>query len=336
MAAGVVLATALAFAFAFTNGVHDASNAIATLVATRAARPAHAALLAAVCNFAGPLVAGAAVVNTVGGIVGIESVAAVPVIAAGLAAAVVWNAATWAFGLPSSSGHALLGGLAGAALVEGGTDAVNWTAAEGTHSLGVVGALLALAVSPIVGASSALVVTRVLRRAARRMTRRWAPVARGGQWMMSGALAFGHGANDAAKSIGVIAAILLAGGHTDRLSAPLWATVGCALALTAGTVLGGWRIVRTVGARIYPVRSLDAVGAQGASAGVILGATLLGAPISTTQIVASSVIGAGAGRRRWHHVRWAVVGHMGLAWLVTIPATAALAGAALVAWESVA
>jgi PiT family inorganic phosphate transporter len=199
----------------------------------------------------------------------------------------------------------------------------------------VAGALVALALSPVAGVGSAFVATRALRRGARRMRRGWEHVARGGQWAMSSALAFSHGANDAAKSIGVIAAILLADGRTDHLAAPLWATLGCAVALTAGTMLGGWRMVRTVGMRIYPLRSLDAVGAQGASAGVIIGATFVGAPVSTTQVVASSVVGTGGGRRRWHHVRWSVVRDMGLAWLVTIPATAGIAALALLAWKAV-
>jgi PiT family inorganic phosphate transporter len=130
----------------------------------------------------------------------------------------------------------------------------------------------------------------------------------------------------------VIAAMLLAAGRTESLSAPLWATVGCAVALTAGTALGGWRMVRTVGRRIYPVRSLDAVGAQTASAAVLLGATAVGAPVSTTQVVASSVVGAGGGRARWHHVRWAVVAEIGLAWVITVPATATLAAVVFAAW----
>ena len=170
---GLACAVALAFAFAFTNGVHDASNAIATLVATRAASPARAALLAAACNLLGPLVAGAAVADTVGGFVAVGPGAAAGVIAAGLAAAVAWNGLTWALGLPSSSGHALIGGLVGAAVLEAGPDAVNWTG-DGPHALGVLGALVALALSPALGAAGAVLATRALRRGARRMTRRWA------------------------------------------------------------------------------------------------------------------------------------------------------------------
>jgi PiT family inorganic phosphate transporter len=151
---------------------------------------------------------------------------------------------------------------------------------------------------------------------------------------MSAALAFSHGANDAQKSVGVIAALLLADGRITELSAaPTWATLTCATALTAGTALGGWRIIRTVGRRIYRLQPLEGLASQSSSAGVILAASLLGGPTSTTQVVASSVVGIGAGRRRLHHVRWQVVRQMGFAWLITIPATAALALCALAAWR---
>ena len=156
---------------------------------------------------------------------------------------------------------------------------------------------------------------------------------RGGQWVMSAALAFSHGANDAQKAVGVIGALLLASGRVDELTAPLWAQLGCALALTAGTTLGGWSIVQTVGRRIYRIQPAEGLASETGSAAVILGASLIGAPTSTTQVVASSVAGVGGGRRRWRHVRWAVVRHMGLAWLLTIPATAVLGAAALVVWK---
>ena len=134
----------------------------------------------------------------------------------------------------------------------------------------------------------------------------------------------------------MIAALLLADGRIDTLAAPAWATLGCAAALTVGTALGGWRIMRTVGRRIYRIQPIDGLASQTASAGVILGASLAGAPTSTTQVVASSVVGVGVGRRRWHHVHWALVGHIGLAWLITLPATAALGVAALGLWRAVA
>jgi inorganic phosphate transporter, PiT family len=333
MEPGLAIAVVLALGFAVTNGLHDASNAIATLVATRAARPSQAIVLAAIFNLLGPLLVGAAVADTIGGIVTVSPSVAVEVIGSGLAAATAWNLATWRLGLPSSSGHALVGGLVGAAVVEGGVDAVNWGGMDGLHPVGVFGSLIALAVAPVLGGFAALVVIRGLRRAATRATQRWHPTIQGGQWVASAALAFSHGANDAQKSVGVVAALLLADGQIDSLSAPTWVIVACAAALTAGTTLGGWRIIRTVGRRIYRIHPLEGLSSQTSSASVIFCASLLGAPVSTSQVVASSVVGIGAGRRRLRHVNWAIVRRIGLAWLITLPASAALAAAIFSLWR---
>jgi PiT family inorganic phosphate transporter len=334
MDVGFGVALALAVVFAFTNGIHDASNAIAALVATRTARPLQAVLMAAAFNLLGPLVVGSAVADTIGGIVTIGGTTGVAVIGAGLLAAVAWNAATWALGLPSSSGHALVGGLVGAALAAGGSEAVRWGGFDGGHPVGVLGTLAALAVAPVLGALAALLAIRGLRSAVRGATRRWRGPVAGTGWAMSASLAFGHGANDAQKSVGVIAALFVADGRLGSLSAPAWAPIVCALALTAGTALGGWGIVKTVGRRIYRITPLDGVASQTASAGVIFGASLVGAPVSTTQVVASSVLGVGGGRRRWRHVNWLVVRHVALGWLITMPVTAAVAAAAVGAWSS--
>jgi PiT family inorganic phosphate transporter len=330
---GLAIAVLLELAFATTNGLHDASNAIATLVATRAASPLQAIVMASVFNMLGPLLLGAAVADTIGGIVTVTPSVAIAVIGSGLAGAVTWNLFTWRLGLPSSSGHALVGGLVGAAVVEGGAHAVNWGGMDGLHPVGAVGTLIALAISPVLGALAAWLAIRALRRLARRGTRRLQVPVHGGEWGMSAALAFSHGANDAQKAVGVVAALLLADGRIESLAAPLWVKLSCALALTAGTALGGWSIIRTVGRGIYRIQPVDGLASQSASAGVIFGASLLGAPVSTTQVVASSVVGVGGGRRRWHHVRWATVRTMGLAWLVTIPASVALGGLALVLWR---
>jgi inorganic phosphate transporter, PiT family len=330
--AGLVVAVALALAFAVTNGLHDASNAIATLVATRAARPGPAIALASVCNLLGPLLLGAAVADTIGGIVTVAPSEAVAVIGAGLAAAVAWNGITWALGLPSSSGHALVGGLVGAALVAGGTSAVNWGGLDGLKPVGVLGTLIALAVSPPLGALAALLTLRAVRVAGRRATRRWAVPASRAQWGTSAALAFSHGANDAQKSVGVIAALLLAAGHIGTLSAPGWVPLACGAALTVGTALGGWRIIRTIGRRIYRIQPVEGLTSQAASAAVIFAGSVAGAPLPTTQVVASSVVGVGLGRRRWRHVHWAVVRSMTLAWLVTMPVAAGLAAALYGLW----
>jgi PiT family inorganic phosphate transporter len=327
-------AVALAVAFAFTNGIHDASNAIAALVATRAARPLHAVLMAAAFNVLGPLVVGTAVADTIGGIVTVSGQAGLEIIASGLVAALAWNLVTWGLGLPSSSGHALVGGLVGAALAAAGRDAVLWGGIEDGHPVGVLGTLLAFAVAPVLGAGAALLTIRGLRRAARRAARRWRRPVLGAEWAMSASLAFGHGANDAQKSVGVIAALLVADGRYEALTAPLWVVVLCAVALTLGTALGGWGIVKTVGRRIYRLTPLDGVASQAASASVIVGASLAGAPVSTTQVVASSIVGVGGGRGRWRHVHWSVARQIALGWLVTMPATALAAAATVSVWTS--
>lgn len=334
MELGLLIAVALALAFAVTNGIHDASNAIATLVATRAATPLQAILLASFFNMLGPLLLGAAVADTIAGIVTVSPEEAVAVIGSGLAAAVAWNVLTWRRGLPSSSSHALVGGLVGAALADGGLSAVQWGGLEGLHPVGVFGSLIALAISPVLGFLVALGLIRVARRIGRRATRRWKAVTANGQWFTSSALAFSHGANDAQKTVGVIAALLLASGQTDSLSTPPWVIPACAIALTLGTALGGWRIIKTVGRGIYRIDSLEGLASQTASAGVIFGASLGGAPVSTSQVVASSVVGLGGGRRRWRHVNWAIVREMLIAWMITLPAAALLAAAiySLVQW----
>jgi PiT family inorganic phosphate transporter len=323
----------MALAFAFTNGVHDAANAIATLVATRAARPGTAVLLAAAGNVLGPLLLGSAVANTIAGIVTVPSDQVTEVLGAALTGAVVWNALTWWRGLPSSSGHALLGGLVGAALVEGGAGSVNWGGFDGIKPVGVLGVAVVLTIAPLLGFGAGLVVDRALRRGARRVTRRARGPVRATQWIMSEGLALSHGANDAQKAVGVVALLLVASGELQHLAAPVWVELTCGLALTAGTALGGWPIVRTLGRRIILIRPIDALASQSGSTAVLLGASVLGAPVSTTQVVASSVVGVGGGHRRWRHVRWRVVRAMLLAWLVTVPATAVFAVGALLPWR---
>ena len=219
MDTGLVVAIVLAVAFALTNGFHDAANSIAALVATGVATPFQAVVLACVFNLLGPLLLGAAVANTIGGIVTVAPSAANQVIGGGLAAAVAWNLATWVRGLPSSSAQSLVGGLVGAALAEGGVEAVNWGGFAHGRPVGVLGTLVSLAISPPLGALSALLVIRALRRMGRRATRRWAMPVRGGQWATAAALAFSHGANDAQKAVGLIAALLLANGRINSRAA---------------------------------------------------------------------------------------------------------------------
>lgn len=299
-------------------------------MATRAATPVQAILLAGLFNAAGPLLLGTAVADTVGGIVAARSGSVVPVVGAAVVAGLVWNLLTWWRGLPSSSSHALVGGLVGAGLVEGGWGTVRWGGMAGVHPVGVIGVLVALAVSPALGFGAGYGLQRCARLLLRRARRGTVVVIRRAEWLTASALALSHGANDAQKSMGVITLLLLAGGHLRRFSVPLWVVLACAGALTAGTTFGGWRIVRTVGSGIYRIRALDGLVSQASSAGVILAAAAVGGPVSTTHVVASSVTGLGAGRR-WRRVRWTVAGQIGLAWLVTIPASAVMAGLVLLA-----
>ncbi len=324
---------ALALAFALTNGFHDASNAIATLVTTRGARPSQAISLSAVFNMLGALLVGTAVADTIAGIVAVTGESAIAVVGSALAGATAWNLLTWWRGLPSSSGHALVGGLVGAGLAEGGVDAINWGGLDGWRPVGVFGVLIALAISPVIGLVFGFLVLRLLKSALRRGTRALRRPMKASEWGMSAALSFSHGSNDAQKAMGVVAVLLLADGRISSLEVPLWVKVACGATLTLGTAMGGWRIVKTIGQRIFGLHPIDGLASQTASTAVILGSSFAGAPVSTTQVVASSVIGVGGGRRRWRHIRWPIVREMALAWLITIPASAALAALALVVWR---
>jgi PiT family inorganic phosphate transporter len=332
---GLVIAIALALAFALTNGFHDAANAIATLVATRGATPGRAIALSSVFNMLGAVLLGTAVADTIGKIVQVTPDETIAVIGSALAGATAWNLITWWRGLPSSSGHALVGGLVGAALAAGGTSAVNWGGFDGWHPVGVIGTLVALVVSPVIGFVMGFLLLRLLQRLSRRWTTRWRGPVVSAEWAAAAALSYSHGANDAQKAMGVIAALLVAGGELETFSVPLWVKVATGLALTLGTALGGWRIVKTIGRRIFRLKPVDSLASQSASTSVIFTASLLGAPVSTTQVVASSVVGIGAGRRRMKHVRWAIVRDMGIAWVTTIPAAGAIAILFLGIWEGV-
>jgi len=329
----LVLAILMAFAFALTNGFHDAANSIATLVATRVARPLPAVAMASVFNLIGPLLFGAAVANTVGKLVTVDPSHGVPVIGAGLTGAVIWNTYTWRRNLPSSSSHALVGGLVGAALLDSGPGSINLGPFQDGHLYGVLGVLVGLVVATVLGFAVALVLERILLRATRRASARLRGPVRSAQWVTSAFLAFSHGSNDAQKTVGIIAGLLLASGNATSLVAPLPVVVGASIALTIGTALGGWGIIKTVGKRIFPIKSLDGLVSQSSSASVIFIASLVGAPVSTTQVVSSSIVGIGVGRTRWRHVSWGVVRSIALAWLTTMPAAGLIAAITLPIWK---
>jgi PiT family inorganic phosphate transporter len=303
--------------------VHDAANAIAAPIVTGAIRPAPALGLAAFFHLLGALVVGTAVAGTIAGIVIVPADQLLGVLAAAITAALVWNLVTLWRGLPCSSGHCLVGALAGAGLAAGGRSAVYWGGLKGLRPEGVIGSLVWLVVSSAVALPMALVGIRLVRRGLRRARRTIEGPLRRGELVTSAGLAFAHGSNDAQKSMGLMTAALVAGGRLSHFAVPFWVALICAVLMTLGTVLGGWRVVRTLGRGIYRLRTVDGLVSQGASATIVLVASLAGAPISTTDVVAPAVVGVGSGRR-WRHVRWAVVGEIGLAWLVTLPVSAAL------------
>jgi PiT family inorganic phosphate transporter len=324
-----VVAVATVVIFDYTNGFHDASNIIATVIASRAMTPIQAVVIVAIFEFLGPLLGGTAVANTIGKFVDVSDlpeVNAVVVILCGIFGAIFWNVLTWWLGIPSSSSHALVGGLIGAVLVTAGAglDNVVWGFSDLAHGEihGVTKVLIGLVVSPIVGFGVGFLIHRTMGRLLQGAKPGVNKYLRRSQYVTSAGLAFSHGANDAQKSMGVITMILVLGGFLefegDEFVVPFWVILTCATAITLGILSGGWRIVRTVGFGIYKVRPLHALNAQLTSAAVILTASQMGAPVSTTHVVSSSIMGIGASERP-KAVRWAKAQEILSTWLITIP-----------------
>lgn len=323
MLLSVVALVAIALIFDFTNGFHDAANSVATVVATRALPARWAPAFAAFFNFLAYFVIGTAVANTVARTVKTEF-AGQSVIFAALFAAIVWNYVTWRFGMPSSSSHAIIGGLVGAGLAAGGTAAISWDSASK--------AAIGIAASPIVAiviAFGAMYLVAGIQRLFRMHDNH--PVFKGAQLLSSAALSFGHGANDAQKTMGVIAALLLGAGYTSvgsdgkTVEVPEWVAVSAYGAIALGTLWGGWKIIETMGLKITTLHANSGVAANIGATMAVFGATSVGMPISTTHATAGSVIGAGVGSGKG--ANWRVVGEMLIAWILTIPATGALAAA---------
>jgi len=324
----VYSAVAVVLIFDYTNGFHDASNIIATPIASRALTPIQAVVIVATFEFLGPLLGGTAVANTIGKFVNLDAVAAVlsiAVILCGLAGAIFWNIITWWFGIPSSSSHALVGGLAGAVVVSVGSDHVIWgfsQLAQG-HFTGVTKVILALIISPIIGFWVGFAIHRVvffLMRAAKPSVNKFFKRV---QFLSCAGLAFAHGANDGQKSMGIITLVLLNGGVISEFTVPFWVVLACAIAITLGILSGGWRIVRTVGFGIFKVRPIHAFDAQLTSATVIMTASVVGAPVSTTHVVSSALMGIGASERP-KAVRWAKAKEIVSTWIITIPGAGAV------------
>ncbi|MBI5785457.1 MAG: inorganic phosphate transporter [Rhodocyclales bacterium] len=323
-----VVAVLIVLVFDYTNGFHDAANIVASVIASRAMTPVQAVLVVGVAEFLGPLLGGTAVANTIGKFIsldGIEASTALTIIVCGLVGAIAWNLFTWWRGIPSSSSHALVGGLAGAVVVSVGPDHVVWGVVElgQGHVTGVMKVLAALVLSPLVGFWVGFLLHRfmvALLRGARPIMNR---NLRNAQWLTAAGLGFSHGANDAQKSMGILTLVLLLGGFIDTFEVPFWVMLACATAITFGILSGGWRIVRTLGFAIYKVRPLHAIDSQLTSAAVIFAASAIGAPVSTTHVVATSIMGIGASERP-KAVRWAKAREIATTWVVTIPGAAAV------------
>jgi PiT family inorganic phosphate transporter len=308
-----------ALVFNFLNGFHDAANAIATVVSTQVLKPHQAVIWSSFFNFMAYFVFGLHVANTVGtGIVSPEIINTAFIFSA-LMGAIVWNIITWYFGIPSSSSHALIGGLVGAALVKSGTTYLEYA--------GLLKTIIAIFVSPILGMIIALLLmfltARVFFYTAPFQTDRWF---RRLQLASSALLSLGHGGNDAQKSMGIIA-VMLFSSHllTGTFYVPTWVIVSCYLTMALGTLFGGYRIVRTMGMKITKLKPVGGCCAETGSALTLFIATIFGIPVSTTHIVAGSIIGVGS-LHRFSAVRWGVASQMVWAWVLTVPASAIVAG----------
>jgi inorganic phosphate transporter, PiT family len=319
----VVGAIAAALFFDFVNGFHDSANAIATVVGTRVLKPLYAVSMAAVANFAGPFIFGTAIAATVGkGIIQPEF-STVYVILAGLIGAIIWDLITWYFGIPSSSSHALIGGLVGSALIAGGLNAIVFEGVEKTLVFMVVSPTLGF----VVAFGLAIGIMFYLRNSKPQLVNGLF-----GRLQIGSSIFFSltHGANDGQKTMGGITALLIAGGFLDSESfvVPIWVILGAAAAIATGTFLGGWRIVKTMAFRLTQLRPYQGFCAETGGGVILTSMAWLGIPVSTTQAISSAIMGVGS-TKRLSAVRWGVGKRIVYAWIVTIPASAGLAAIVL-------
>lgn len=318
---------AVALVFDFTNGAHDSANAIATVVSTKVLSPKTAVLMAAVLNLIGAFI-GIKVAQTIGGgIVHAEMVKGCQALTlAALLGAIIWNLFTWYLGLPSSSSHALIGGLIGAALAYSGWSAINFVSIFNKI-------LLPLVLSPIAGLLTGYMLMLALSWGLRNAHP--GPVNsvfRKLQIVSSAFMATSHGTNDAQKTMGIITLALFTGHHIPDMTVPFWVKIACALVMALGTAMGGWKIVKTMGHRIFKLEAVHGFSAETAAAAVIFSASAFGAPISTTHTISTSILGVGASKRL-SAVRWGIAGNMLTAWVLTIPASAAVAALCFILLE---
>jgi len=312
----VIVLIISALFFDFLNGFHDSSNIVATMIASRAVGGRQALTFVALAEFVGPFLFGVAVATTIGHEVLTAEEIRLSVTLAALFAAIIWNLITWWLGIPSSSSHALVGGLMGAAVVESGLAVVKLS--------GLWKVIIALTTSPLIGLMVGFIVMKVTLFAARPFPPSINTFFKKSQWFTATALALSHGTNDAQKTMGMITLGLVSSKMIPEFHVPLWVVAISAGAIALGTWVGGWRLIRTIGGKFFKIRPVHGFTAQISSASVILTAAFLGGPVSTTQVVSSAVMGVGAAERV-SKVHWDVGGQIVMAWLTTIPVSAILA-----------
>jgi inorganic phosphate transporter, PiT family len=316
MSQELIFVIVLALVFDFLNGMRDASNIVATMISSRAFSAGTALGIAAVAEFLGPFLFGVVVAKTIGDEIVQADVLTLEAIAAALIGAIAWNLVTWYLGLPGSSSHALIGGMVGAVFLGAGIGAIKLP--------GLAKVLIALFTSPVIGFVIGFLITRLIYFLVRGASPRINDFFKRSQLVTALAMAFSHGTNDAQKTMGIITLSLVIGGVLPRFQVPTWVVAASAAAIAIGTSLGGWRLIRTLGGKFYKIRPLHSFATQLTSAGVILAASFLGVPVSTSQVVSSAIIGVGSAERA-SKVRWSVAEEIVTSWLITIPASGLLA-----------
>ena len=306
----------LALGFDFLNGIHDSSNVVATMISSRAFSPRVALGTTALANFVGPFLFGVAVANTIGHEVVDPQTITIEIVLAALISAIRWNLLTWFLGFPSSSSHALIGGIVGAVEMGAGWQEIQM------H--GMYHVLIPLFTSPLIGFVIGFLLLKIIVGLSWAATPRINEVFKRSQIITGLALALSHGTNDSQKTMGIITMALVTAGVLEKFVVPLWVILACAAMIALGTAVGGWRLIRTLGGKIFKIRPVDGFASQLASAGVIITASLIGGPVSTTQVVSSAILGVGTSERA-NKVRWGVAQEIVTAWILTVPASALVA-----------
>ena len=315
MPANMIALLVMGLIFDFINGIHDSSNIVATMISSHALSPRWSLTVIALAEFAGPLIFGVAVAKTVGGGIVLPDYVTMNALLAAVGSAILWGLFTWYLGIPSSASHAVIGGLIGAVIMSNGWHAV--------YLNGIIKVLIILFTSPLIGLIVGYLVTKLVILASWKATPRVNEVFKKGQVATSVALALSYGANDAQKTMGILTLGLLTSGVIQSFNVPFWVVLSCASMIAFGTMVGGWRLIRTLGAKFFKIRPIDGFSTQLASTAVILGASFFGGLVSTTQVVSTAIMGVGSAERM-NKVRWGVAKDIVVAWVLTIPATAVI------------